>query len=319
MQRELRQWRQQQAVSDRLVLSAISSRSVKSTYRDRRAQRAKYHASHPVTIRTYAHVIKVSQRHAAPEQKAPKARRGAITEFSRKSRKRMLELTASLRNANHQSTFFATLTYPGEFTWLASEVKAHLRAFQMRFKRFFTGAGVIWRLELKKRKSGKSKGMVVPHFHLIIVNAAVSWGTMMRWIRKNWYEVVGSEDEDHYKAGVDVQDVKSFRHLMHYVSKYAAKDEDDADPWERPWGRRWGAWGNVDAEPMHVIRLTARQWAMLKRLIAAWMKSKGSSYADRVKRMSPRRGCSIFGLGDEDHQYLLLRMVRHVRSLSSVN
>lgn len=75
--------------------------------------------------------------------------------------------------------------------------------------------------------------------------------TFLEWISWAWYEVVGSEDPRHLKAGTRVEPIRSPQGVMWYASKYVAK-EDETEAGEV--GRCWGTF-NADKIP----------WAELER------------------------------------------------------
>ena len=61
-----------------------------------------------------------------------------------------------------------TLTYPDNFPLYREDYKGHLEAFCDRMQRRWPGAAIIWKLEFKARKSGKNKGKIAPHYHLLV-------------------------------------------------------------------------------------------------------------------------------------------------------
>lgn len=159
--------------------------------------------------------------------------RGKIKAFSKGARRRALRLVASLRRELRPS--FATLTYPDIFDVNPRRWKRDLDTFLKRLLRRWPSAVVIWRLEPKKRKSGENKGNTAPHFHLLIYN--VPWQYMIYWMGRTWWEVVGSGDPDHLKAGTRVEYVRSVRGVLNYTAKYICKSESTSLP---GWGRYWG-------------------------------------------------------------------------------
>ena len=92
--------------------------------------------------------------------------RGEIVEFTPASRRRMLELLAKVEQAAVPLAF--TLTYPDNFPLYREDYKGHLEAFCDRMQRRWPGAAIIWKLEFKERQSGKNKGKIAPHYHLLV-------------------------------------------------------------------------------------------------------------------------------------------------------
>lgn len=305
-----------------LVKSAISARY--ATAQDyeydwqQRAMQLLRINERPVKIRTYARRLQINVKREGLQTKPPTAQRGVIKEFSRKSRKRMLDLCHSIRNVDERYMWFATLTYPNKFTSTAKDVKDHLRALVERFKRKWEGYGLIWRLELKTRLSGAMKGFQVPHYHLILFNVPAQHKSLREWISRVWYEIVGSEEADHLRAGTNVRRVKSFAHMVNYVSKYAAKADDDHDIMDRNWGRRWGARGNLDCIHLHTIRLTQRQYVHWHRLMRRYLRSISHGHERAYTRIGSWRGASIYDIGDQRCWLIIRQITAHARELAAL-
>lgn len=176
------------------------------------------------------HVVKS----AAPPPPNP---RGVVSGFSRQSRNRLLQKLAKLKRA--ELPLFVTLTYPGVFPVAPEDWKKHLDNFAKRFRRRFPNAGFIWKLEPQKRGA--------PHFHLLAWDSQFTpdqfCAALRAWIKHAWYEVVGSGDLRHERAGTDVQIIRSWSGVMFYASKYMGKPVDlENDAWGNP-GRWWGVVG----------------------------------------------------------------------------
>lgn len=310
-----------------------------------------------VGIRAYADIVEVN----VPSNGFPVKGgcRGEVKTFSAASRRRLMRTVAKLRDLD--SGYFVTVTYgddvPGDWkVW-----KTHLAALRKRLARFMPGAGGIWRFEPQVRKSGKLAGQIVPHFHLLLVNARMphdhfrkyyakfrhfhelavkrygvrraSWAqyaylpaggnpdiALRVWLRVSWWEVVtGLRFDD----SIDIQHpaisylfangqcdpVKSRRHAGKYVSKYLAK----VSPVELPVGRYWGVFGGADFSCYQYVMLLDWELPFLRRLMAAFLKSKKSVFHRYVK--ATQRSFSVFGLGYESNRAspepTVLRMLRH--------
>ena len=153
--------------------------------------------------------------------------------FSKKSRKRLMETLAKTKR--HVKPLFVTLTYPDEFSDDKRDWKRDIDTFGKRFLRRFPRGAFVWRMELKERKTGVNAGRVAPHFHLLV------WGVvpsrLRRWVSRSWFEVVGSGDERHLRAGTSVERIRSARGVMAYASKYISKvDEAHSSDVGRHWG-----------------------------------------------------------------------------------
>lgn len=201
-------------------------------------------------------------------------KRERITGFSRASRRRMIERFNALdRSKVLFPPLFVTLTLPGgppeHWVPYAKDMERHLEAFLKRFYRFHKwGFGpnvfVMWRKEPQKRGA--------PHLHLLIFNVPyVPADVVGRW----WWEVVGSGDEEHLKAGVRVEGCHTWTRAAYYLSKYLCKDDSAVvhesyraaytpeelalvlQLWESP-GRFWGI------RRREHMPVTIDAWAMSK-------------------------------------------------------
>ena len=167
--------------------------------------------------------------------------RGEIKQFSKGARRRALRLVASLRREIRPT--FATLTYPDLFDTDPRVWKRDLEALFKRILRRWPAAVIIWKLEPKVRKTGQNQGNIAPHIHLLIYN--VPWTHLLYWLGRAWWEVVGSGDPDHLKAGTRVEAVRSVRGVLNYTAKYICKSESANLP---GWGRYWGVVNRKPAE-----------------------------------------------------------------------
>ena len=179
-----------------------------------------------------ANYFKVS-RGGYPQEKKGGGKRGAITGFSRGSRRRLMVLMSKIPEGSKLPAF-VTLTYPFVFPTPAG-AKSHLDNFLKRFARAFPMAGAIWKLEPQDRGA--------PHFHLLV------WGVdladLSRWVPQNWYQIAGGGDKLHYRwhSGLlgnkhCVQAVNSHRGVIAYASKYLGKSFEQTN-WVYT-GRFWG-------------------------------------------------------------------------------
>jgi len=155
--------------------------------------------------------------------------------------------------------YFVTLTYPNKFPSPA-ESKNHFDIFVKRFRRQFPGGGLIWKLEPQQRGA--------PHYHLLV------WGCdkldLWWWVPKSWYEIAGGGDPLHLRWHMGecgngnrhcVSEVKSFRGVWAYASKYLGKTFEVAG-WGKMWtGRFWGVVGrqNVPFGPLVHLALEYKQ------------------------------------------------------------
>lgn len=237
--------------------------------------------------------IKMITKGPPSPQGAPQ--RGKVRGMSRKSRKRLLERISATRGL--KGAFFVTLTYPDEFPEDPRQQYRDLKVLLQRILHEHPDAGYIWRKEYKKRRSGVNVGLIAPHFHLFLLMPGQLLTNVRSYISRAWFEVVGSGDERHERAGTQVDTLKNLRHAMYYASKYIAKQDDDALP--DGTGRIWGYGGSLDAQASVTVTLTRAQYVEMKRLTAAWLRSKRNRYGRFIKRMPAGFSFTVFGLGDE--------------------
>jgi len=105
------------------------------------------------------------------------------------------------------------------------------------------------------------------------LEAASGQDRFTEWLSRNWYEVVGTGELKHFKAGTNVKVLTSKREVFWYVSKYLGKVETElacACP-----GRFWGVVNpkNIPLGKREVIPCTGRQAARLMRLLRRYVKS----------------------------------------------
>lgn len=165
--------------------------------------------------------------------------RGKITEFSRASRKRLLEYCAILDWSAQKAVFVTTTYHHLEPT--PEQAKRHLRAFLKRIQRLYGDHAVIWRLERQAR------GTI--HFHLLLFGVPfMPLALLLKW----WREITGEATITQLNIAL----IDSARRARRYVSKYVAKPTGDegspcvldtpsylaADPCH---GRFWGIEGRA--------------------------------------------------------------------------
>jgi len=229
----------------------------------------------PVTIITQGHLFRVKVGRSDPPLSLPV--RGDVTEFSRASRRRMLELCARLDEKRAGFCAFLTLTYPKRFPG-PKTAKRHLKSFLERLRRRarYSGASAVWRLEPQARGA--------PHFHLIAFNFAY----LPRQTARKWWAEIIHEYVDEWEPRVEVKKLRSWRGVMSYAAKYCAKPlahaevmecqrraerdgnfinraylhgQDVPDTWKTP-GRWWGVY-NKNSLPLadvEYIRLPFGKW-----------------------------------------------------------
>lgn len=134
--------------------------------------------------------------------------RGAVTVFTKASRRRLIRRFARLRP---QKATFITLTYPASYP-TPQGAKQDLRALLERFRRRWPKCSAIWRLEFQARGA--------PHFHLILFDAPF---IPFQWLRRWWADIIAEHLASGQLPFVRVELCKSKRKVMAYASKYVSK------------------------------------------------------------------------------------------------
>ena len=144
------------------------------------------------------------------------------------------------RNMDASAAYMVTLTYPAQFPMDGETVKQNLRCMREWFKR--RNVSAAWFLEFQARGA--------PHLHLITDKAVGR-----EELSAKWFQVVGSGDEKHLRAGTQQAKLRKPHAVAAYVAKYASKsDQKEVPEGYTNVGRFWGAWGvfrKVDAAVMH--------------------------------------------------------------------
>ncbi len=175
--------------------------------------------------------------------------RGEITEFSKASRRRLMQLLNSINRDEALLPYFVTLTYHHSWPEDRHGRKAQMDAFRKRLERAIGPFAAVWRLEFQRRGA--------PHYHLLIFLPPDALGgdrgqddhqgryevlTKLRnRIAFMWHEVAGYGSSEHFAAGTSVERVKSWRGVNSYAAKYMGKLEtlQEGAP---SVGRFWGVW-----------------------------------------------------------------------------
>lgn len=138
--------------------------------------------------------------------------RGDVTVFSRQSRMRLLRMLArcsppAVNGYRHRCTF---LTLTSRSFFHPRQFKLFTQIFFKRLGRKAPRLSIIWRLEYQKRGA--------PHVHCIVYNAPYIDKV---WIQEAWGEIIGQDC-----PFTRIESIRSYKHLMSYASKYAAKVDD---------------------------------------------------------------------------------------------
>ena len=240
-------------------------------------------------------LVKIKRPQTTSIKSTLKGTRGAITEFTAKSRKRLIEKTARL-NLNDaewlEKPKFVTLTY-GQAYPDSETAHNHLRALLERFRRLAPNSSGIWRLEYQKRGA--------PHFHIIMFNLPF---VPKDEIAKMWAEIIGKEYWDlsvknpRYPM-TRIEALMNAKHVMFYVSKYVAKHEKSAAgsgfnvvPYLHA-GRFWGVFNAKFLPFAELIFTSISDIEPIDNILWQFRRLAAKIYK-RANKAGRYRGCSIF-------------------------
>lgn len=197
------------------------------------------------------------------QPRVPDIARGRIDSFSRRSRSRLIQQCVKVDRSKQAGALFVTLTYPSSWPADSSSWKRHLDSFWKRCQREYPHLSAIWKLEFQLRGA--------PHFHLLVYGQPF---VPHAWIAEQWFEVVGSGDEAHRKAGTEVRRVESYRHAAYYASKYLSKIQTNGEGGAYV-GRYWGVLGRRHI-PVNCAerRLDPRSFVRLARVLRGVARSR---------------------------------------------
>lgn len=200
----------------------------------------------------------LEEREEPPDDADCSSRRGRVIGLSSRSRLR-LQVRINRCRFKVGYVWFLTLTYPSEFP-PHCVAKDDLRAFLKRIGRKFGKHGAIWRIENQKRGA--------PHFHVILFSSRLlPAADLPSWLSRAWYEVVGSQDENHLRFGTRCDLLRSARGVSAYCSKYVSKPEE-GERVRMIEGRQWGREGVFPEERIDFFFSEAdfpRFWRILRR------------------------------------------------------
>lgn len=238
------------ADSARLVNCAISERNPRKVSTSDFLQFI-YEQAPVVGFRVHKNDVETIRKARFPDELADRlegAERGTIEFLSSKSRRRLALIAG---NSDVPMRSFVTVTYPNEFPCDGHLVKVHLHALLAALRRKDPGLSYLWFLEFQRRGA--------PHFHAFLSTALpcpleplsrrcgrVRKSVLVNrdyqdWISRRWFEIVGSGDEKHLKAGAAWEVVEKPDGAARYVSKESYKTFQKSVPEEfQNVGRFWG-------------------------------------------------------------------------------
>ena len=242
------------------------------------------------------------------DKEGPMPTRGVITEMSKKAKLRLVRKAASVdwaesiqdrRQVDPTVRYvMVTLTYPGDWRrWCPDPetLTKHRRIFEKRAGRAtgYPPTG-LWKREFQRRKA--------PHIHYwMAAPMMVDGEAFSQWLSRTWYEIVGSGDERHLRAGTRVDWNKSLnmsdtaRVAVYFAGYSINKDKGYQDEPPEDWhtkdgsiGRSWGAVGLTDA--IVESEISDEVLIEIRRLVRKAYKAKRRPDKRRRLRIDPETG-----------------------------
>lgn len=114
------------------------------------------------------------------------------------------------------------------------------------------------------------------------------WGanSFKRWVSRNWYDVVGTGDGKHYRAGTRVERLRSVKGAFAYASKRYMVKKEAMPAFEHKPRRFWGviARKNLKLGKREAVELTEKQAVVLRRTIRRYRRANTSPERRKLLR-----------------------------------
>jgi hypothetical protein len=252
-------------------------------------------------------VTKVRNRRPAPEIKQTPGKKGPIVDFSPKSRRGLMIEIAELENRPEAWQDFTFADDLMEGLSVKDRAREAARVF-WRFQRCCERKGIkvdgIWKKEWKPRKSGRLKGEMIPHYHLLFICPGANESAYMdifKVLAVAWVECSGTGEKDSALAVAlhrkSYRTINSRKQAFIYVSKYVEKYDGHFVAQESI-GRNWGKIGNPLKAIAQEIEMSLKNMIIFRRLLSKLIR-RGSKRSRSFKKLV-RTQCSQFFFLVED-------------------
>lgn len=180
--------------------------------------------------------------------------RGNIMGFSRGSRLRLLKAIARMDWTLIGPSLFVTLTYPDErsvrrMSQRTSDRSQFIRAVELHLGRH---VATIWRAEWKERRSGRNKGTMVSHVHLLLLGVEfIPWEKIRAW----WGRILGWNGPLHTYVEATWDGPGASLYVAKYCSKVDAPPSLVNASYLNRVGRHWGLTrkGQIPRHPLKLL------------------------------------------------------------------
>lgn len=281
------------------------------------------------TIRVFNNLLEVPESEILSKarrfnaQDKPKAKRGIITERSKKSRLNQEKYIYKLPVLPEQ---FTLMTWADDVSgYLSQREKKELFNYHMKHLHDWLAYVLkgqewflVWSKEWKIRKTGKeTKGQLTPHAHLLWRVNGMSEADYMRFnhrMNRKWIQITGTKDV--VNALRVSSDPKNNQYLgnspkkaVSYCVKYCKDQYSDMGEPDVSIGRCWGAWGTIKEAIPEKMEIDEQDIIKLKRLLRKKAKKAKGWYLSSLKIMP--MGTMAFVWGSEMIRYIEWLSLNH--------
>lgn len=268
------------------------------------------------TVRLFQSRITIQKTGLAPANALLKVRGVVSNDFSRKSRRRLMDAFHSWQVPEGYKRYHIVLTYPAIYSENWQDWKDNLKAFKRKITAVF-GESLqgYWRLELQKRGA--------PHYHLLIAipKGMVTNKKLKKLVTKWWAAIAHKNDQYEGKYATQCKVIHNDRMAQNYVSKYVAKiaptsqsvetqefpslsDQFESEvvlfllsqERQKTIGRHWGRMGKPNEEPIAQFTLSVMEQEQLRQVLAMWAWDINQRYADTIRDKPEWVSYQVYGV-----------------------
>lgn len=164
------------------------------------------------------------------------SKRDIIKRLSVKSWRRLAFVAG---NTSVDLKIMATLTYPDKYPFDVRETKSHLNRILSTIRAKFKPVEYLWFMEFQGRGA--------PHYHILLDTCYID----SLWLTTRWFDAVGSGDERHLSAGIEVRAIRNKDGARNYMVWYSTKMSQKKVPAHLTnCGRFWGHSRGVKPKPI---------------------------------------------------------------------
>ena len=231
------------------------------------------HHERKTSFRVYPHCVEYT---AIPKPtkifRYKKSKRGRITEFTRRSRFRLLQILAKVRTDISFKPLFFSMTYHHNFSLPNKSYVHNLHSFLSSLRSLDKEVEYLWRLEFQRRGA--------PHFHFIVFPgpSVKKLGTekYMLLCADIWHRISDPDSKSHELYGFKSTVINSYSKAVAYVSKYVAKVDDL--PVRVEGCKHYGNSRNLPLAKPLLIEMSEHEASSVIFRIANFLKQTGKSY-----------------------------------------